>query len=207
MSSRIPSLDVCPSPGQWTELLAHRFEVNRDEPEGWSQALAHMEECASCRQTAVDRDPTLLFRRLTTPVPELDPAAEVVSMQQAVAAMRRAERVERAEQRKRRSPGGTWSFGGRWAAAAVVALSTLSLGAGIWNDGLWWGNSGGEGSLAAGLAPVPAFSPVVLNAVDEMPAIEPPGSLESVSVEDSMIWELEEATVIWVDGPEELQGV
>lgn len=209
MSFRTPPHGACPSPGQWNGLLAHRFEADRDEPEGWNRALAHLDECASCRQVATDRDPTLLFHRLAAPAPLLDPGAEVAAMQQAVAAMRRAERIERTEQRTR---GGMWTSGARWAAAAAVALATLSLGAGLWNDGLWQKGPGAEGSLAAGLGAAPSsLDPAVANALDEIPAIEEPfGTPESASVEDSrswQIWELDAATVILADGPEEMQGV
>jgi|GEM_PF-5558287 len=229
MSPRISPHGECPSSGQWNDLLAHRYEADRDQPEGWGWALAHMEQCASCRKTAVGLDPTLLFRRLTAPAPALEPAAEVAAMQQAVAAMRRADRVERTEQR---SHGGMWTSGGRWVAAAAVALSTLSLGASLWNDGLWQKGPGGEGSLAAGLGAVPSSLDLVLDAVGEMPAIEsfgtpqsasdegpmiwesegmpafePFGIPESASVEGPMIWESEVATLIMLPGSEELQGV
>lgn len=193
----------CPSRGDWRERLAHRWEMERTEPEGWREDLAHLEHCDSCREITLELDPTLLFRPLAAPTPELDAAAEVASMQQAVAALRRAERVEGRESRSR--TGLPWtSWGGR-AAAAVVALTALSLGAGVWTDDpssgrLWdrapWNASvlsrtlspedGGYGEIAGltatttgipGGALLPgrseALGSVVEDTVDRLPLIEP----------------------------------
>lgn len=212
----------CLSRQQWMGLVEHRFElgsdsVGQDEPGGWTEAVAHLEGCDSCREVAVELDPSLLFQRLAAPIPSLDETKEVASMQQAVAALRRADRIERPERARRDS----WTLGGRWAAAAVVALTALSLSAGVWSDGVWsdgvWSDdetvaSGptpqpdGAESRLVGPSPdptspgptPPSLSSVVLDAVDEIPAIEPLGTPDSARVEDSLIWEGEDGTVIWL---------
>ena len=132
----------CPSRGEWRARLAHRFDAERTEPESWREDLAHLDRCEVCRETTRELDPTLLFRSLASeggrnPVASLDASAEAASMVQAVTALRRAERVEGLE--GRRDTGGRWSDvarapWGRWAAAALVALTTLSLGTVTWTD-------------------------------------------------------------------------
>jgi len=90
------------------------------EPDGWAAAVEHFDSCGLCRQDALAADPLLVFRRL--PAVELTPAeerSEVEAVRQAVAAMRTAERLEV----RRRFAG--WR---RWAAAAVLALASLSVG-------------------------------------------------------------------------------
>lgn len=118
----------CPN---WSALAAHRNDLKRfrreTEPEGWTAALAHFDSCAICRRQALAADPTLVFRRM--PVPELTPAQEldeVAAVRQAVAAMRTASRLDALEGRRPRMV----SFSGwkRWAAAAVLAVASLSLG-------------------------------------------------------------------------------
>ena len=102
----------CPD---WSALTARR---QHDEPE-WAAAVEHFDGCTLCRRDAVAADPRLVFRRL--PVVEMTPAeesAEVAAMRQAVAAMRTGKRLE-----ARRSFAG-WR---RWAAAAVLAVVSLSV--------------------------------------------------------------------------------
>lgn len=122
----------CPSRGEWRARLAHRFNAELAEPESWREDLAHLDVCGSCREITLELEPTLLFRSLAAPEPSLDASTEAASMLQAVTALRRAERVEGLERRSgtvlrwadlAKAP---WS---RWAAAAVVALTALSLGA------------------------------------------------------------------------------
>lgn len=77
---------TCPD---WTLLLARRDEGGAD-PDGWAEAVDHMDRCAPCRRTALAADPTLVFRRL----PRVETtAADVESMRNAVASLRRASRV------------------------------------------------------------------------------------------------------------------
>ena len=107
----------CPD---WSGLAAlRRQDPQADaEPAGWAAAVAHFDACPRCRREALLADPLLVFRRL--PATELDEAAErseVESMRQAVTAMRTARRLES----RRRFTG--WR---RWAAAAVLALASLS---------------------------------------------------------------------------------
>jgi hypothetical protein len=125
----------CPSRREWRERIAHRFDERRREPESWGDDLAHLESCDACRDITLELDPTLLFRPLAAPMPDLDEAAEVASMRQAVTALRRAERVERHEDRSWADL--PWTPWNRWAAAALVVLSAVSLGAGALRDGLW----------------------------------------------------------------------
>jgi len=117
----------CPD---WSALAAHRNDPRPSrrttEPEGWTEALAHFDSCSLCRRQALSADPTLVFRRM--PVVELTPAQEmdeVAAVRQAVAAMRTASRLD-----DRRPVSGLRSKRGwnRWAAAAVLALASLSLG-------------------------------------------------------------------------------
>jgi hypothetical protein len=114
----------CPD---WTSLVAARERAEREDngsdgavPTGWTAAMEHLDTCPRCRRQAVTADPLLVFQRL--PGAGLAPAeerAEAESMVQAVAAMRAAGRLE-----SRRSFTG-WR---RWAAAAALALISLSLG-------------------------------------------------------------------------------
>jgi hypothetical protein len=102
----------CPD---WSRVAARRD----DEPESWTEALEHLDDCPRCQPEALKADPLLVFRRL--PVTELNPAAErseVESMRLAVAAMRNAGRLESHHR-----------FAGwrRWAAAAVLAVASLAV--------------------------------------------------------------------------------
>lgn len=112
------SLSACPD---WTALVALRERADAGgspEPAAWAAALDHLDGCPRCRRQAVAADPLLVFRRL--PGAEMPgERAEAEAMVQAVAAMRTAERLES----HRRFAG--WR---RWAAAAVLALVSLSVG-------------------------------------------------------------------------------
>lgn len=110
----------CPD---WSRLAAVRSALDRNEsaePEGWAEAVAHFDACTLCRKDALKADPLLVFRRMA-PV-ESTPAEddlEIESMQQAVAAMRTARRLEAR---------GRFAGWRRWAAAAVLAGVSLSVG-------------------------------------------------------------------------------
>jgi hypothetical protein len=104
----------CPD---WSRLVALR-EGAESEPAEWTEALAHFDSCSRCRRQAVAADPLLVFRRLpAVEMPEGDERAEVEAMRQAVAAMRTARRLEP-------RPHSGWR---RWAAAAVLAVASLSV--------------------------------------------------------------------------------
>jgi hypothetical protein len=115
----------CPN---WSALSAHRNSPRGTEPEGWTEALAHFDSCSVCRRQALAADPTLVFRRMPvvepTPAQELD---EVAAVRQAVAAMRTASRLD-ARPRPVSIFFGSKRGWKRWAAAAVLALASLSLG-------------------------------------------------------------------------------
>lgn len=88
----------------------------------WRQALDHLDSgCTLCRREALAVDPLLVFRRL----PALEISAEgeereIDSVLRAVAAMRTASRHES-------SPRTALNWR-RWAAAAVLAVLSLSVG-------------------------------------------------------------------------------
>ncbi len=113
----------CPD---WSRLAAARSALDRNEsaePEGWAEAVAHFDACILCRKDALKADPLLVFRRMATV--EITPAEdylEIESMQQAVAAMRTARRLETR---------GRFAGWRRWAAAAVLAGVSLSVGGDI----------------------------------------------------------------------------
>lgn len=157
-------MTTCPESRNWTPLLAHRFDPQAGEPEGWAEALAHLERCDPCRSEALEVDPTLLFHRLAVP-PQIDGPAESEAMRRAVAAMRRAERVEQ------RTRPVSQAFRGRFAAAAAVALVVLALGSSTWLD-----RGGAKSSEIAlgGRTPAAAdvFDPVAEQAVPPMPVYE-----------------------------------
>lgn len=105
----------CPS---WNTLVLHR-ERDGADPEGWAEALEHFDGCRDCRSEALKADPLLVFRRMPAlDLPAAAEASEVDSMRQAVAAMRTAKRLDSG----RRFAG--WR---RWAAAAVLAVASLSV--------------------------------------------------------------------------------
>lgn len=115
----------CPD---WTSLAAHRHERDGFEPEGWSEALAHLDGgCALCRRQALAADPTLVFRRLAA-VPavtmtDAEERSEADAVRAAVAAMRAASRLDSLEARPRTSSlWKGWSTGALAASLALVAL-------------------------------------------------------------------------------------
>lgn len=137
---------TCPD---WKRLARQREATespfSRDAAPGspaereWQEALAHLDSgCPRCRREALAADPLLVFRRLPAlEMSEEREEAEIDSMRLAVAAMRTASRLESAPRAAL-----NWR---RWAAAAVLAI--LSLSAGPWR------------SPGARPAPAPAFAP------------------------------------------------
>lgn len=79
----------CPD---WRRLAAARERDPFADPPGWTEARAHLADCAGCRREALAADPLLLFQRLAAGRggEERD---EVLAMQQGVAALVRASRV------------------------------------------------------------------------------------------------------------------
>jgi hypothetical protein len=112
---------ACPD---WNALVALRDRADlaglEAEPAEWAAALTHLDGCPRCRRQAMAADPLLVFRRLPgAERPAAEESAEAEAMVQAVSAMRAAGRLES----RRRFAG--WR---RWAAAAVLALASLSVG-------------------------------------------------------------------------------
>ncbi len=113
----------CPD---WPALAACRDQDSEGDHR-WQRALEHLDGCPSCREAAYAAEPTLVFRRL--------PAIETTdddtrAMQQAVAAMRRAQPLVEPEARGRRSRRGrgrpaVWLR--RAAAVIVVPLAAVLL--------------------------------------------------------------------------------
>ncbi|MFL6237732.1 MAG: hypothetical protein ACJ76N_31740 [Thermoanaerobaculia bacterium] len=150
----------CPD---WQGLVAAR-EGAEAEPAGWAEAMAHLDACPRCRREALAADPLLVFRRLPVlEMPEGDERAEAESMRQAVAAMRTARRLE-----PRQHAG--WR---RWAAAAVLAIASLSVS---WDK-----------------APRPEPEPVALKAAEPAPAAQRPAvpaALEALDGSDARIYQM-----------------
>lgn len=103
----------CPD---WKALAGHRLERGGAEPAGWTAALEHFDGCAVCRREALKADPTLVFRRMGA-ASEVD-TVDTAAILQGVTALRGASRLE-APSRKI-----AWR---RWAAAAVLAVASLSV--------------------------------------------------------------------------------
>lgn len=79
----------CPS---WDRLVAHRYAgPGEREPEGWREALEHLDWCPACREAAYAADPTLVLRRQQSPRFDAD---EVSRMRAGVDALRHARRLE-----------------------------------------------------------------------------------------------------------------
>jgi hypothetical protein len=104
----------CP---EWKGLLAHRLEPDgAPEPEGWTAAVEHLDDCPVCRRQAFSLDPSLLF--VAQAPPSVDDA-EVGRIKANVHTLLRARAAERTSHRVRRG------LGRFAAAAAVVALMVL----------------------------------------------------------------------------------
>lgn len=89
----------------------------RDENEAaWNDALLHFDGCDRCRGQAIEAEPTLLFRGMSSPQADrLGSTDEIESIKSAVATMRRAETYR--EQRK----------SSRWSPSALRAASLAAL--------------------------------------------------------------------------------
>lgn len=105
----------------WEALLAHRSERGVPPPAGLEEALAHLDSCPSCRQSALRVDPLLLFRGARSLSEPVDTAAFVA----AVRAGRRQRRVERRAGPRR--PAGV--------AAALVAGALLLAPSALFRGG------------------------------------------------------------------------
>jgi hypothetical protein len=128
-----------PSCPDWPALVAARDAALADgaAEAAWVEALDHLDGCAACRRPALATDPTLLFRSL--PRVEVN-AAEVASMRQAVASMRRAQRVTPEPPRRRfaRTAARLAALGRHGRGLAAAALLAATAG------GLWLGLPLGE---------------------------------------------------------------
>ncbi len=104
----------CPD---WLALTAHRFDRSCEEPSGWSEALAHLDDCPACRRAALAIDPALAFSRPSAPQ-EID----VESILMGVKVLRRASRSRRSR---------PWREAAAAAALASIALWVAPSGAPI----------------------------------------------------------------------------
>ena len=148
-----------------------------EEPELWTQALAHYDDCDRCRDAALAAEPTLLFRQL--PAPKVD-ADEIESMKQAVAAMRRSARYEsrRATARPTRAWGSTVRSRSLRAAAVAAVLASA-----VWLQGSFpfGGESHEPGGESHGTSEVaPAAASTVASANPAALAAEWPRALEQM---------------------------
>ena len=105
----------------WEALLAHRVERGVPPPAGLEEAMAHLDSCPSCRESALQVDPLLLFRGARSLAEPVDTAAFVA----AVRAGRRQRRVERRASPRR--PAGV--------AAALVAGALLLAPSALFRGG------------------------------------------------------------------------
>lgn len=107
----------CPD---WPRCVA----LQDEEPQAWDDALRHLDSCDACFDEAMDADPTVLFRRL--PAPETS-AADIASIKDAVATMRRTEPMARrtAPPPRRR----------RYALAIAATLAMVAALSGGWPGG------------------------------------------------------------------------
>lgn len=161
----------CPD---WRHLAAHRYRAGGEEPEGWAEALAHLEVCARCRGAALATDPTLLFRRLP---PASASRSDVETMRRAVATLRRSGRV--APPRR----GLTWRRRATLAAALVVtALGVLPGGAGRWAPA-----EPAAGDVARAGSPHPSGPPADTAWRGELPAAQP---IDGLNLPDARVYQL-----------------
>ncbi len=105
---------ICPD---WRLLLAERERSSGEVGDAWRAAVDHLTGCPSCRATAIDLDPTLLF--VAQPSIEVSDG-EVEAIQANVRVLRRARAQERAALEPRRKMA-------RLASAAAVASLLIFL--------------------------------------------------------------------------------
>jgi hypothetical protein len=144
---------ICPD---WPALVARRD--GGDEPPEWRDALVHLDACGDCRDAALAADPTLVFRRLRHAA--VEPAADVDSMRQAVAALRRASRVTAVEAGVEPVSARRRAVGHRLRQAAA-ALLLAAAGFGAWFVGQDQpGYPAAQSAVAASVAEPWSASPV-----------------------------------------------
>ncbi len=124
----------CPS--DWLPLLDHRFDPEVAEPADWPRLRAHLDGCARCREEACAIDPTLAFGRL--PEVYVD-AADIASMKQAVATLRRGRELETESAAvEKQLPRGRFALSRRvmgWAAAVTLVVAGGGLAERALQDG------------------------------------------------------------------------
>lgn len=149
----------------WRSLVAQRDESG-ENPADWDAAMAHIDACDPCRREALMADPSLVFRRL----PRVESsAAEVESMRQAVASLRRASRVTAVEADVARAePALRPRVRARLRHAAAAVLLTVA-GLGAWMAGPTLLGYGDAGSAAEAVATKVSMSDAAL-APDPVPA-------------------------------------
>lgn len=99
----------CPD---WKQLLADR-EAHGEDPEIWSDAIAHLETCEACRASVFRLDPTLWLRDLPEEQLSDDEGQQMVTV------------VDSLLRRRRRRLRGWMTMTKRVAAAAVLVGATL----------------------------------------------------------------------------------
>lgn len=165
----------CPS---WSRLVAER-EASGVDPQGWSEALNHLDHCPRCSREAPDVDPLLLFRRL--PAPKIG-SSDVEAMKLGVAAMIRASRVESfavpSPARSRSAGRSRWRLS---AAVAAVLVTGLGLGA-LQSSRLSRPSSPGSGQAPAGIALAAWSAPAESSDLE--------GTIEDLSLVDARVYEV-----------------
>lgn len=128
---------ACPS--DWLPLLDHRFDPEAAEPADWPRLRTHLDGCARCREEACAIDPTLAFGRM--PEVQID-AADIASMKQAVATLRRGRALE-TESAAAEAPLAGLSIGrfslSRRAMAWAAAVTLVVAGGSLAERALWDG--------------------------------------------------------------------
>ncbi|MEM6455302.1 MAG: hypothetical protein AAF772_09440, partial [Acidobacteriota bacterium] len=103
MSTDRPRITAVPAPHKsacpdWHDLVAR--EAERTDPAAWDAAIAHLMTedgpCPDCYPTAIDAEPTLMFRTLPASDAAEASADTIADMKQAVAALRRTAAVDHA---------------------------------------------------------------------------------------------------------------
>ncbi len=169
----------------WRTLIARRDESGED-PAGWDDAMARVDTCDDCRRLALMADPSLVFRRL--PRVETGPA-DVESMRQAVASLRRASRVTAVDESGpdttvAGSGGGARSHRAglrQIAAAALLAAAALAAwiaGPGVLDPAALTTHDGGGEPAAVMAAAEGGVNPATSGLAGELPAdgLLPPAS-------------------------------
>jgi len=130
---------ACPD---WRALVARPDAgrpTGRDDT-AWESAMAHLDGCGACRESALAADPTLVFRRLRGAGASAAAAADAESMRQAVASLRRASRVTAVESGagdalEAPAGGRLRRVAGPRLRRAAAALLLAAAGVGVWFAG------------------------------------------------------------------------